>query len=145
MSPKYCILKEIIPYFEAKSIYKIKWQPLHQYWYGFSELIDHWRRWQQNFHSNNNKKTTYILGFEVLTAASVKMTVLWVVTPWSLVEGYRHFKGTCCLHHHPVYLYCVQGLCKTSCCCRSHTSHPPSWQSNINHISSVNSSYSVVK
>jgi hypothetical protein len=28
------------------------------------------------------------------------MAVFWVVAPYSLVEIYRRFKGTCCLHHH---------------------------------------------
>jgi hypothetical protein len=40
------------------------------------------------------------LGFEVLTAASMKMAVCWVVVPCSLVDVYRCFRGTCCLHHH---------------------------------------------
>jgi hypothetical protein len=43
--------------------------------------------------SNNN-----IVGFEVLTAASVKMAAFWVVAPCSLVEVYQRFRGTCCLH-----------------------------------------------
>jgi hypothetical protein len=37
--------------------------------------------------------------FQVLTAASVKLTDFWVVTPCSLVEVYRRFSGACCLHH----------------------------------------------
>jgi hypothetical protein len=37
--------------------------------------------------------------FEVLTAASVKMAVFWVVAPCSLVEVYRRFRGACCLHY----------------------------------------------
>jgi hypothetical protein len=28
------------------------------------------------------------------------MAVFWVVAPCSLVEVYRRFRGTCCLHHH---------------------------------------------
>jgi hypothetical protein len=28
-----------------------------------------------------------------------KMAVFWVVVPCSLVEVYRRFRGTCCLHH----------------------------------------------
>jgi hypothetical protein len=36
---------------------------------------------------------------QVLTAASMKMAVLWVVAPCSLVEVYRRFSGACCLHH----------------------------------------------
>jgi hypothetical protein len=34
--------------------------------------------------------------FQVLMAASMKMTVFWDVAPCSLVEVYR---GACCLHH----------------------------------------------
>jgi hypothetical protein len=37
--------------------------------------------------------------FEVLTAASMKMAVFWVVAPCSLVEIYRRFRSACCLHH----------------------------------------------
>jgi hypothetical protein len=48
-------------------------------------------------------KTTWVLdlmlGFEVLTAASMKMAVFWVVAPYSLVEVYQRFRGPCCLHH----------------------------------------------
>jgi hypothetical protein len=36
--------------------------------------------------------------FQVLTAASKKMAVFWVVVPCSLVEVYRRFRGACCLH-----------------------------------------------
>jgi hypothetical protein len=39
------------------------------------------------------------VGFEVLTAVSVKMAVFWVVAPCSLVEVYQRFRGPCCLHH----------------------------------------------
>jgi hypothetical protein len=37
--------------------------------------------------------------FEVLAAASMKMTVFWVVAPCSLVEVYRRFRGASCFHH----------------------------------------------
>jgi hypothetical protein len=37
--------------------------------------------------------------FQVLTAASMKMTVFWDVTLCSLVEVYRRFRGACCLNH----------------------------------------------
>jgi hypothetical protein len=40
-----------------------------------------------------------MVGFEVLTAVSMKMTVFWVVAPCSLVEVYQRFRGPCCLHH----------------------------------------------
>jgi hypothetical protein len=39
------------------------------------------------------------VGFEVLTAVSMKMAVFWVVAPCSLVEVYQRFGGPCCLHH----------------------------------------------
>jgi hypothetical protein len=35
--------------------------------------------------------------FQVLTAASMKMAVFWVVAPCSLVEVYRRYRGPCCL------------------------------------------------
>jgi hypothetical protein len=34
-------------------------------------------------------------GFEVLTVASMKMAVFWIVAPCNLVEVYRRFRGTC--------------------------------------------------
>jgi hypothetical protein len=37
--------------------------------------------------------------FQVLTAASMKKTVFWVVAPYSLVEVYLRFSGACCLHY----------------------------------------------
>jgi hypothetical protein len=44
------------------------------------------------------KQDVYV-GFEVLTAASMKMAVFWVVAPFSLVEVYRCFRGTCYRYH----------------------------------------------
>jgi hypothetical protein len=43
--------------------------------------------------------------FQFLTAASMKLAVIWVEAPCSLIEVYRRFRGTCCLHH--------QGVSKT--------------------------------
>jgi hypothetical protein len=37
-------------------------------------------------------------GLEVLTAASVKMAVFWVVPPSSMVDVYRPFRGAFSLH-----------------------------------------------
>jgi hypothetical protein len=37
--------------------------------------------------------------FQVLTAASMKMTVFWDVTPCCLVETDRRFRGSFCLRH----------------------------------------------
>jgi hypothetical protein len=34
-----------------------------------------------------------IVGFEVLTAVSMKIAVFWVVAPCSLVEVYQRFRG----------------------------------------------------
>jgi hypothetical protein len=39
------------------------------------------------------------LRFQVLTAASMTITVTWDVGPCSLAEVYRRFRGACCLHH----------------------------------------------
>jgi hypothetical protein len=41
-----------------------------------------------------------VVRFQVLTAASMKMAVFWVLVPCSLVELYRRFRGAFCLHHH---------------------------------------------
>jgi hypothetical protein len=47
--------------------------------------------------TTENLKTYKSAGFKVLTAASMKMAVFWVVEPCSLVEVYQRFRGTCCL------------------------------------------------
>jgi hypothetical protein len=47
------------------------------------------------------KLVTSIFRFQILTAASMKMTVFWVVAPGSVVEVYRRFRDACCLHHLP--------------------------------------------
>jgi hypothetical protein len=39
--------------------------------------------------------------FQVFTAASVKMTVLWDVATCCLVDIDRLFRGAYCLHHSP--------------------------------------------
>jgi hypothetical protein len=41
----------------------------------------------------------YLVGFQVLMAASMNMAVFWVVAPCSLVDVYRRFRGASCLHH----------------------------------------------
>jgi hypothetical protein len=41
----------------------------------------------------------YEVRFQVLTAASMKMAVFWVVALCSLVEVYRRFRSACCLLH----------------------------------------------
>jgi hypothetical protein len=44
---------------------------------------------------NTDQKCHHQVGFQVLTAASMKMAVFWVVAPCSLVEVYRRFRGAC--------------------------------------------------
>jgi hypothetical protein len=46
-----------------------------------------------------NPNVHYVVGFEVLTAASMKMALFWFVAPCCLVEVYRSSRGTCHLHH----------------------------------------------
>jgi hypothetical protein len=41
----------------------------------------------------------YWVAFQVLAAVSMKMVVFWDVAPFSLVEIYRRFRGSYCLHH----------------------------------------------
>jgi hypothetical protein len=38
---------------------------------------------------------------EVFTAMKINVAVCWVVTPCSVVVGYRRFRSPCCLHLHP--------------------------------------------
>jgi hypothetical protein len=40
-------------------------------------------------------KANSLVRFQVLTAASMKMAVFWVIAPCSLVEVYRRFRGAC--------------------------------------------------
>jgi hypothetical protein len=40
----------------------------------------------------------FLVRFQVLTAACMKITVFRGVAPCSLVEVYRRFRGSCCLH-----------------------------------------------
>jgi hypothetical protein len=44
-------------------------------------------------------RTKIKVGFEVVTAVSMKMAVFWVVAPCSPVEVYQRFRDRCCLHH----------------------------------------------
>lgn len=37
--------------------------------------------------------------FKILTVASMKMDVFWVVAPNSLAEVFRRFVCVCCLHY----------------------------------------------
>jgi hypothetical protein len=41
----------------------------------------------------------YCVRIQVLTAANMKTTVFWDIAPCSVVEVYRLFGGSCCLHH----------------------------------------------
>jgi hypothetical protein len=47
----------------------------------------------------NSKYITYytLVRFQVLTA-NMKMAVFWDVV-CSVLEGYQHFRGACCLYH----------------------------------------------
>jgi hypothetical protein len=53
----------------------------------------------RNFLLAVERKVIVLVGFEVLTAVSLKIAVFWVVAPCSLVEVYQRFRGPCCLHH----------------------------------------------
>jgi hypothetical protein len=36
--------------------------------------------------------------FEAFTVVMFKVEVFWVVMPCSVMVGYQHFRGPCCLH-----------------------------------------------
>jgi hypothetical protein len=38
--------------------------------------------------------------WNMILTSRMKMAVVWVVAPCSLVEVHRRFRGTCCLHYH---------------------------------------------
>jgi hypothetical protein len=59
----------------------------------------HLTNWYSIFVKTVMNQTHYWVGFEVLTAVSMKMAVFGVVAPCSLVELYHRFRGPCCLHH----------------------------------------------
>jgi hypothetical protein len=40
--------------------------------------------------------------FRILTAASMKMAVLWDAAPCSLVEAYRRYRSAYCLHNQAI-------------------------------------------
>jgi hypothetical protein len=50
-----------------------------------------WKRYLTN-EEHAQSMLKYVVGFEVLTAVSMKMAVFWVVAQCSLVEVYQHFR-----------------------------------------------------
>jgi hypothetical protein len=52
-------------------------------------------------HPFYENRSFFTVIFDVLTAATMKIAVFWVVAPCSLVEVYQRFRGACCLHHRP--------------------------------------------
>jgi hypothetical protein len=52
--------------------------------------------------------------FQILTAASMKMTIFWDVAPCSLVQIDRRFKGTYCLHHQVAFTFKMQNWTTSS-------------------------------
>jgi hypothetical protein len=57
-----------------------------------------------NWLSTLLQSSKFYVRFQVLTAASMKMAVFWVVALCSLVEVYSRFRGAYCLHHCPDYV-----------------------------------------
>jgi hypothetical protein len=51
----------------------------------------------------SGQNSLYIVGFQVLVVASMKMAVFWVVEPCSLIGVYRRFRGACCVYHYTDY------------------------------------------
>jgi hypothetical protein len=69
-----------------------------------SDSISTWQQVQciyQGFHNQWNQcNFREPMQFQVLTVASMKITIFWDVALCSLVEVYQHFRGSYCLHHH---------------------------------------------
>jgi hypothetical protein len=51
-------------------------------------------RWAEYEEMDLGKKSGNLVGFEVLTAVSMKIAVFWVVAPCSLVEVYQRDGGS---------------------------------------------------
>jgi hypothetical protein len=45
-------------------------------------------------------KKSYIMRFQVLTAATISTTIFWTIAPCSLIEVDQRFTDDHCLHHH---------------------------------------------
>jgi hypothetical protein len=45
--------------------------------------------------SGSSSSSSEFVGFEVLTAVSMKMAVFWVVAPCCLVDVYQRLRGAC--------------------------------------------------
>jgi hypothetical protein len=56
---------------------------------------------------NSMLKTVFTqVRFQILTAASIRMTAFWETAPYNLVEVDRRFRGAYCLHHWPTRITC---------------------------------------
>jgi len=64
-----------------------------------------------------------LTSFEAFTAVMFQVEVLWVVTPYSAVVGYRRFGGPCCLHLH----HSNRTLCGV-------TTKTSTWRSSLNFV-----------
>jgi hypothetical protein len=61
-------------------------------------FIEIWTKSKKTISQTENViHSRLLVGFQILAAASMKMSVSWVVTPCRLVELYRRFIGTCCI------------------------------------------------
>jgi hypothetical protein len=61
--------------------------------------------WNKNYIEHIQKLDIYCIKatderFQVLTAVKIQVKLLWVVTAFSVVVGYRCFRGPCCIHLH---------------------------------------------
>jgi hypothetical protein len=53
------------------------------------------------FHGGEEEQSYMQRALDVTSVQNkiIKMTVVWVVAPWSVVEVYRRFRDFCCRHH----------------------------------------------
>jgi hypothetical protein len=80
--------------------------PLQHLKLGYDRLLPHLLQFiiHQTFHTMCrrivHKQRICGVRFQVLTAASMKITAFWDVAPCSLAEVYRRFLRAYCLNHH---------------------------------------------
>jgi hypothetical protein len=65
----------------------------------FLHCMHNMRRVYMQQQNKSGHAEYFFMRFQVLTVASMKMTVFWDVAPCSLVEVYQCFRGACCLTH----------------------------------------------
>jgi hypothetical protein len=72
---------------------------LREFWLAFKELAKSHKQWfavSRLLHCFDHFLKE--LRFKVFTVVNIQVMFFWVVMLYSVVVGYQHFRGPCCLH-----------------------------------------------